>query len=131
MILKLFSDIDLDHVKRDLRMLMKKGMFQKHYSFEISLIYKLIHEYSNYEEYQWSLYTLSKYEVERELKNLLISISRLDERLTWDCLSVFERYKKVRRREFGNKIDGDTIALSTFSNPVIHTILYCFVSSML
>tara|TARA_B100000035_G_C20726646_1_gene433688 strand:+ start:224 stop:550 length:327 start_codon:yes stop_codon:yes gene_type:complete len=103
MILKLFSDIDLDHVKRDLRMLMKKGMFQKHYSFEISLIYKLIHEYSNYEEYQWSLYTLSKYEVERELKNLLISISRLDERLTWDCLSVFERYKKVI--EVRNKIN--------------------------
>ena len=93
--LKLVNEIDLDEIKQDLHESIKKGFCKNSYSFEINLIYKIIHEYSNYENLQWSIYGDEKKVFIRKLKSLLIEISGLDRSLTWDCLSVLSRYKNI------------------------------------
>jgi hypothetical protein len=94
MMLKLNSDICLSEVKRNLSSDIKKKR-SNNYSFEINLIFKIIHEYSNYEDHQWQLYGCNVDDVEKEIKSLLLGISRLDKSLTWDCISVFYRYKNL------------------------------------
>lgn len=94
MMLKLNSDICLSEVKRNLSSDIKKKR-SNNYSFEINLIFKIIHEYSNYEDRQWQLYGCNVDDVEKEIKSLLLGISRLDKSLTWDCISVFYRYKNL------------------------------------
>ena len=74
-------------------------------SFESNLIFKIIHEKSNYEEYQWQLYLLNTDIVEREIKSLLIDISKLDKNLVWDCMSIFSRYKRIIKNR--NKIANE------------------------
>lgn len=94
MMLKLNSDICLSEVRRNLSSDIKKKR-SNNYSFEINLIFKIIHEYSNYEDHQWQLYGCNVDDVEKEIKSLLLGISRLDKSLTWDCISVFYRYKNL------------------------------------
>ena len=94
MMLKLNSDICLSEVKRNLSSDIKKKR-SNNYSFEINLIFKIIHEYSNYEDHQWQIYGCNVDDVEKEIKSLLLGISRLDKSLTWDCISVFYRYKNL------------------------------------
>ena len=48
------------------------------YSFEINLIYKIIHEHSNYEKHQWEFYSNTKEFVIHQMKSLLLEISNLD-----------------------------------------------------
>ena len=105
MVLKLKENIDLQSIKQDLKFKISKGYVRNDYPFEINLIYKIIHEYSNYEEVQWRLFDYDKSEVEKELKSLLVSISTLDVRLTWDCLSILSRYTNLykQRNEISRK----------------------------
>jgi len=95
MILELNKDIDLKRVKNSLKNNINSGFCRNGYTFEVNLIYKIIHDHSNYEDYQWTIYGFNKDKVERELKSLLIDISKLDQSLTWDCLSIFYRYKNL------------------------------------
>ena len=95
MVLKLDDNINLNWVKQDLRIRLLEGRFENDYTFEVNLIYKIIHEYSNYEEIQWEFYSRDKTIVEREIKSLLLSISSLDSRLTWDCQSILKRYSNL------------------------------------
>tara|TARA_B100000965_G_scaffold391780_1_gene400257 strand:- start:345 stop:680 length:336 start_codon:yes stop_codon:yes gene_type:complete len=90
--LVLKENIDLDSIKLDLKNNLNTGILKNDYSFEINLIYKIIHEYSNYEDVQWILFSYKKSFVEEQLKSLLIDISVLDKNLTWDCLSILSRY---------------------------------------
>jgi len=95
MMLKLNSDICLSEVRRNLSSDIKKKRSNNNYSFEINLIFKIIHEHSNYEDHQWQIYRCNVDDVEKEIKSLLLGISRLDKSLTWDCISVFYRYKNL------------------------------------
>ena len=92
MYLTLKANIDLNSIKKDLRKKINKGFSKNDYSFEINLIYKIIHEYTNYEDIQWRLFSHEQSFVEEKLKSLLVDISALDKNLTWDCLSILSRY---------------------------------------
>ena len=61
----------------------------------MNLIYKIIHDHSNYERHQWTIFGFDKDIVEKELKYLLLEISKLDKKLTWDCLSIFHIYRSL------------------------------------
>ena len=95
MLLKLDENINLHEVKCDLQCHIDNGFCKNNYPFEINLIYKIIHEYTNYESYQWQLYGKDKKIVDKEIRSLLIAISTLDRLLTWDCLSVLSRYRNL------------------------------------
>ncbi|URQ70856.1 hypothetical protein M9B41_06915 [SAR86 cluster bacterium] len=105
MILKLDSEICIQDLKKDLICKINKGYLKNNYSFESNLIFKIIHENSNYEEYQWQLYLHDSDVVEKEIKSLLIDISKLDNDLVWDCMSIFSRYKRIikNRNKIANK----------------------------
>ena len=60
MLLKLDSDVSIDDVKNDLNEKINNGYCKNNYTFSINLIYKLIHEHSNYEDYQWQLYRFER-----------------------------------------------------------------------
>ena len=105
MILKLDSKICIQETKEDLLCMINKGFLKNNYSFESNLIFKIIHEKSNYEEYQWQLYLLDTDIVEKEIKSLLIDISKLDKNLVWDCMSIFSRNKKIIKNR--NKIANE------------------------
>tara|TARA_B100000212_G_scaffold334384_1_gene304982 strand:+ start:254 stop:589 length:336 start_codon:yes stop_codon:yes gene_type:complete len=93
MLLKLDSDVSIDDVKNDLNEKIKNGYCKNEYTFSINLIYKLIHEHSNYEDYQWQLYRFERKVVNRNITSLLRDISSLDKALTWDCMSILARYQ--------------------------------------
>lgn len=95
MLLKLDKNIDLNKVKFDLKRQMDNGSCKNNYPFEINLIYKIIHEHSNYESYQWQIFGNDTKIVDKEIQSLLIAISALDRLLTWDCLSVLSRYRNL------------------------------------
>ena len=95
MLLKLDKNIDLPKVKFDLKCQIDNGFCKNNYPFEINLIYKIIHEHTNYESYQWQLFGNDKKIVDKEIQSLLIAISALDTSLTWDCLSVLSRYRNL------------------------------------
>ena len=95
MILELDRDIDLKKVKFNLLNKIKSGTCVNDYTFEVNLIYKIIHDHSNYERHQWTIFGFDKDIVEKELKYLLLEISKLDKNLTWDCLSIFHRYRSL------------------------------------
>ena len=59
-----------------------------------NLIYFLIHRYSNYEKIMWSFWKQEKSYVFKEIKNILLEISKLDRSLSWDCDLVLKRYKR-------------------------------------
>ncbi len=105
MILKLDSKICIQDIKKDLISKINKGFIKNNYSFESNLIFKIIHEKSNYEQYQWQLYLHNTDIVEKEIKSLLIDISKLDNNLAWDCMSIFSRYKTIikNRNKIANK----------------------------
>ena len=105
MILKLDSKICIQEIKEDLLCKINKGFLKNNYSFESNLIFKIIHEKSNYEEHQWQLYLLNTDIVEKEIKSLLIDISKLDKNLVWDCMSIFSRYKRIIKNR--NKIANE------------------------
>ena len=98
MVLKLNKNICLDKVKQDLERNVNRGNVKNNYSFEVNLIFKIIHEYSNYENYQWQLYCKDKSFVEMEIKSLLLDISLLDKNLAWDCISILSRYKNAFKK---------------------------------
>jgi hypothetical protein len=95
LLLKLDKNIDLYKVKFDLKCQIDNGFCKNNYPFEINLIYKIIHEHTNYESYQWQLFGNDKKIVDKEIQSLLIAISALDRSLTWDCLSVLSRYRNL------------------------------------
>ena len=105
MILKLRNNINLLDIKNDLKEKLARSHSNKKYPFEVLLIYKIIHEWSNYEDFQWRLYSYSQHQVEKEMKTLLIQISKLDRSLTWDCMSIYSRYSNIyrERAEISNK----------------------------
>jgi len=94
-VLKIDSNLDIESVKNSLARSFNKDIGYKNYTLEVSLIYKIIHEHSNYEDYQWELYGYEKSFVEAELKSLLFKISELDKTLTWDCLTILRRYMNL------------------------------------
>ncbi len=90
--LELEKKIDFENVKfQALQEFKKKKLDFK--SLEQSIIYVLIHKFSNYERVMWQLYKQDKNLILFQLKNLLLEISKLDHKLTWDCQIVFNRYK--------------------------------------
>ena len=102
--LELKKDINLDEVNYLAR---KEFHKRKSYykSFEQSIIYVLIHRFSNYEDEMWQLYKKDKKFILSKLKNLLIQISSLDHNLTWECHVVFNRYKsqiKMKQKKSNN-----------------------------
>ena len=103
--LKIDSDICLLDIKGDLSHDIKNGKLKNSYSYEINLIYKVIHEYSNYEEFQWSLFSKDIKFVKQNLGSLLLEISSLDRSLAWDCMSVLSRYENLyeRRHQIAKK----------------------------
>ncbi len=105
MILKLNENINIKKVKASLKNQIQKGLCKNNYDFEINLIYKIIHEHSNYELYQWQLFGNDKEIVEQEIKSLLIDITSLDRKLAWDCISIFSRYQSLyeHRNEVNKK----------------------------
>jgi len=107
MLLKLQENINVDAIKGDLQQQIDKGCCKNNYPFEINLIYKIIHEYTNYELYQWQIYGDDKKIVDREIRSLLIKISTLDTSLTWDCLSILSRYRNLYT--FRKKINNQYI----------------------
>ena len=74
-VLKIDPNLDIKSVKNSLARSLNKDISYKNYTLEVSLIYKIIHEHSNYEDYQWELYGYEKGFVEAELKSLLFKIS--------------------------------------------------------
>ena len=94
-VLKINPNIDIKGIKNSLIKSFDKEKNNNSYTLEVNLIYKIIHEYSNYEDYQWELYGYEKGFVEAELKSLLFKISELDKTLTWDCLSILSRYMNL------------------------------------
>ena len=56
----------------------------------------LIHEHSNYEDYQWQLYRFDEKAVNKNITSLLSDISSLDKALTWDCMSIRQYVKPLR-----------------------------------
>ena len=94
MLLKLNKNIDLNTIQQAVSKQLAPSHRKKN-SFEVQLIYKIIHEYSNYEEYQWSLFVQDKVNVYQNFAFLLLEISYLDSSLTWDCLSILSRYMNL------------------------------------
>ena len=107
MLLKLQENINVDAIKGALQQQIDAGCCRNNYPFEINLIYKIIHEYTNYELYQWQIYGDDKKIVDREIRSLLIKISTLDTLLTWDCLSILSRYRNLYT--FRKKINNQYI----------------------
>ena len=107
MLLKLQENINVDEIKGALQQQIDAGWCRNNYPFEINLIYKIIHEYTNYELYQWQIYGDDKKIVDREIRSLLIKISTLDTSLTWDCLSILSRYRNLYT--FRKKINNQYI----------------------
>lgn len=94
-VLKIDPNLDIKSVRKNLSKSSDKEINQNSYTLEVNLIYKIIHEYSNYEDHQWELYGYEKGFVEAELKSLLFKISELDKTLTWDCLTILSRYMNL------------------------------------
>ena len=107
MLLKLQENINVDAIKSELQQQIDRGCCRNNYRFEINLIYKIIHEYTNYELHQWQIYGDDKKIVDREIRSLLIKISTLDTSLTWDCLSILSRYRNLYT--FRKKINNQYI----------------------
>ena len=105
MLLKLQANIDVNQVRTELQCQIDRGYFKNDYPFEINLIYKIIHEYTNYEAYQWQIFGKDRKIVDKEIKSLLFEITTLDKDLTWDCLSVLSRYRNLyaMRKKITNK----------------------------
>lgn len=99
--LELKAEISIKEVKH----LASKDFYSrtsKSTSFEQSMIYVLIHKFSNYEEIMWQLFKNEKSFVLMQLKKLLLDISKLDQSLTWDCQIILDRYKrqlKLRKKK--------------------------------
>ena len=90
--LELKKDINLNEVNYLAR---KEFHKRKSYykSFEQSIIYVLIHRFSNYEDEMWLFYKEDKEFILNQIKKLLQEISNLDRTLAWDCQIVYNRYK--------------------------------------
>ena len=71
MVLRLNPNICISRVKNDLKNKIEEGKYNNDYSFEINLIYKIIHEYSNYEYHQWDLYQNDESFVSKQIGSLL------------------------------------------------------------
>ena len=90
--LELKKDINLDEVNYLARKEFHKR--KSHYkSFEQSIIYVLIHRFSNYEDEMWLFYKENRKFILSQIKKLLQEISNLDRNLAWDCQIVYNRYK--------------------------------------
>ena len=91
-ILYLNENLDIELIKKDLKNKIKNGDIKNDYSFEVLLIFKLIHEFSNYDDHCWTLYKGSKKYVKRQLTHLLQQICALENTLAWDCMTIRDRY---------------------------------------
>ena len=80
--LKLNKNIDLTKVKADLKNKLNKSFYKSSNSFEVTLIYKIIHEFSNYEDHMWGIYSHEKDYFHKEMSSLLASISYVEYLLT-------------------------------------------------
>jgi hypothetical protein len=105
MLLKLQANIDVNEIRSELQYQIDRGYCKNDYPFEINLIYKIIHEYTNYETYQWEIFGKDRKTVDKEISSLLFEITALDKKLTWDCLSVLSRYRNLyaMRKKITNK----------------------------
>lgn len=92
--LKLNSFINLNEARDEAKKISIKKNFPDA-NMEQSVIYTLIHKYSNYEEIMWSFWRNEKAIVMSQLKKILIDISKLDRALSWDCEKVFRRYERL------------------------------------
>lgn len=95
MVLKIQENINLNKLRSNLKREIGNGLCKNDYSLEINLIYKVIHEYSNYEDHMWTLTGEDKITYCQNMRSLLVEISNLDSSLTWDCNDVYQRYENL------------------------------------
>lgn len=93
-ILKLNRGINFYNIKRSINNKNKNRTHRKDYEEDQEIVYKILHEFSNYDEVIWSLYKNndSKF-IHKQLLLILVEISKLDPSLTWACMKIIKRYK--------------------------------------
>ena len=91
-------------VMYDLNFIQKLIKTHANYEEDQEIVYKILHEFSNYDEVIWSLYRNndSKF-IHKQLQLILVEISKLDPSLTWACMKIIKRYKnQFNQRKFRN-----------------------------
>lgn len=58
-----------------------------------TIINELIHNHSNYENIMWNFWKQDKNTCMKEMKKLLVQISKLDKMLSWDCQDTIAYYE--------------------------------------
>jgi hypothetical protein len=94
--IKLNSNIDLSKIKEVIKKRIKyKSIHKKYFDEDQEIVYTILHKFSNYESLVWSMYRdLDKKFIHKQLKLVLLEVSRLDTSLTWACIQILKRYKK-------------------------------------
>lgn len=59
------------------------------------IVYKYIHDYSNYESVMYDFYLQDKAYCDRHMTSLLVDISNYDKNLVWACQDVKDYYKSL------------------------------------
>ena len=93
-ILQLNKSINLNNIKKTIKNKNKYRLSKRYYEEDQEVVYRILHEFSNYDEIIWSLYkNKSRKFVNNQLRLLLVEISKLDPSLTWACMKIIKRYK--------------------------------------
>ena len=93
-ILQLNRSINFYKIKRSINNKNKNRTHKKNYEEDQEIVYKILHEFSNYDEVIWSLYKNSDSKfIHEQLQLILVEISKLDPSLTWACMKIIKRYK--------------------------------------
>ena len=113
--IKLKQNIDFNKIKKSLEYRQKyRPNHKKHFEEDQEVVYRILHEFSNYDEIIWSLYkNKGRKFVNNQLKLVLIEISKLDPSLTWACMKIFKRYKnQYNQRKLRNSfVNTPSLAL--------------------
>lgn len=116
--IKLNSNIDLIKIKEVVKKRIKfKSIHKKYFDEDQEIVYTILHKFSNYESLVWSMYKdLDKKFIHKQLKLVLLEISKLDISLTWACLHIFERYKKDFniRKQRSSYLDSNFNSMDVF-----------------
>ncbi len=103
-ILQLNKNINFYKIKQSINNKNKNRTRKENYEEDQEIVYKILHEFSNYDEVIWSLYRNndSKF-IHKQLQLILVEISKLDPSLTWACMKIIKRYKnQFNQRKFRN-----------------------------
>ena len=113
-ILQLNKSINLNNIKKTIKNKNKYRLSKRYYEEDQEVVYRILHEFSNYDEIIWSLYkNKSRKFVNNQLRLLLVEISKLDPSLTWACMKIIKRYKnQYNQRKLRNSfVNTPSLAL--------------------